>query len=239
VTSPLTKAANDQAGPPASAPGAALSAPDDPEVEAGSAARLTYFSDAVVAIAATLLALALPLPHSSGNTTNTQLLSGLYGFRDEYLAFLLSFLVIGSHWAAHRRVFRYVVKVNHRIGQLTVLWLLMMVLIPFVARLLADSGGFGVRFTLYVLIQVIALACLVLMNREVVRADLLRPGAPAAARHPDNTLSFTIIVVFALSVPVAFVTPWAFALWALIPLLARATRWHRAHGHRVAVAAGR
>jgi uncharacterized membrane protein len=33
-----------------------------------------FFSDAVVAIAITLLALALPQPHSTGSTTSAQLL---------------------------------------------------------------------------------------------------------------------------------------------------------------------
>jgi uncharacterized membrane protein len=198
------------------------------EVEASAAARVVFFSDGVVAIAITLLALALPLPHSTGTTTNSQLLHALASYSDEYLAFFVSFAVIGSHWAAHRRVFRYVNKVNHRIGQLTLLWLLMLVLTPFAARLLAGSGGFGVRFTLYVLIQVVASACLLLMNRTAIRAGLLRPGAPEAARHPDNVISLTIIVMFLLSVPIAFFTPWAFALWAAVPLLTRAIRWRLA-----------
>jgi uncharacterized membrane protein len=123
-----------------------------------------------------------------------------------------------------------VTRVDHRVGQLTSRWLLMMVLTPFAARLLAGSGGFGVRFTLYALIQIIAWVCLVLMSRVVIHADLLRPDAPEAARHPDNVVSFTVIVMFALAIPVAFFTAWAFALWAVIPLLIRAVRWRRAGG---------
>lgn len=197
---------------------------DDPEAEAGATARVIFFSDAVVAIAITLLALALPLPSSTGSTTNAQLLSLLDGYWSQYLAFIISFLVIGSHWAAHRRIFRYVARVNHRVGQLTLLWLLMMVLTPFAARLLAGHGGFGVRFTLYVLIQVVASACLVLMSRVAEHAGLLRTDTPEAARHPDNVGSLTVIVMFTLSVPVAFFTTWAFALWAVVPLVARAVR---------------
>ncbi|HEX7163176.1 MAG TPA: TMEM175 family protein [Trebonia sp.] len=201
---------------------------DGPEVEAGAASRVIFFSDAVVAIAITLLALGLPLPDSTGSTTNSQLLRALVGYWDEYLAFVISFVVIGGHWVRHRRIFRYVSRVNHRIGQLTLLWLLMMVLTPFAARLLAGSGGFGVRFTLYVVIQVIASGCLVLMSRAVVRGGLLQPDAPEAARHPDNVSSLTIIVMFVLSVPVAFFTAWAFALWAAVPFLTRALRWRMA-----------
>jgi uncharacterized membrane protein len=203
---------------------------DDPGVEGIATSRVIFFCDAVVAIAITILVLALPLPHSTGSTTNHQLLSALASGWDSYLAFLVSFAVIGLYWAAHRRVFRYVSRVNHRIGQLTLLWLLMMVLIPFAAKLLAGSGGFGVRFTLYALLQIIASASLVLMSRVIIRDDLLRPDAPEAARHPDNLASQTVIVMFALSIPVAFFTIWAFALWAVIPLLVRAIRWHRAGG---------
>ena len=218
----------------ASAP--AATGADDPEVEATATSRVIFFSDAVVAIAITLLALGLPLPHSTGSTTNSQLLHALAGYSDEYLAFIISFAAIGGHWAAHRRVFRYVTRVNRRVGQLTLVWLLMMVLTPFAARLLAGDGGFGVRFALYVLIQVTASGCLVLMSRAVIRADLLRPEAPEAARHPDNVTRLTIIVMFALSVPVAFFTAWAFALWGAVPLVTRAVRWHMArtasHGRR-------
>jgi uncharacterized membrane protein len=215
-------------GLPDDASAQAATGADDPEVEAGAASRVIFFSDAVVAIAITLLALGLPLPHSTGSTTNSQLLHALAGHWPEYLAFVVSFAVIGRHWAAHRRIFRHVNRVNRWIALLTLLWLLMMVLTPFSARLLAGSGGFGVRFTLYAVIQVIASGCLVLMNRAVIRGGLLRPDSPETARRPDNLVSLTIIVMLVLSVPVAFFTVWAFALWAAIPLLTHALRWRMA-----------
>jgi uncharacterized membrane protein len=205
---------------------------DDPEVEveAFATSRVIFFSDAVLAIAITLLALGLPLPRTTGSTTNLQMAKALADNWDSYLAFVVSFAVIGNHWAAHRRVFRYVTRVNYRVGLLTLLWLLMMVLTPFAAKLLAGSGGFGVRFTLYALIQIVAWVCLVLMSRVVVHDDLLRPDAPETARHPDNVISFTVIAMFALAIPVAFFTAAAFALWAAIPVLIRAERWRRAGG---------
>jgi len=218
--------------PPEDAASAGLTQTDDPEAEVESFAtsRVVFFSDAVLAIAITLLALGLPLPRTTGSTTNHQMVNALAGSWDSYLAFIVSFAVIGNHWAAHRRAFRYVTRVNHRVGQLTLLWLLMMVLTPFAARLLASSGGFGVRFTLYALIQIVAWSCLALMTRVVIHDGLLRPDAPESARHPDNVVSFTVIALFALAIPVAFFTIWAFALWAAIPLLIRVERWRRAGG---------
>lgn len=52
----------------------------------------------MIAIAITLLALALPVPNTTDNTTNAQLLHALREQWGEYFAFLISFLVIGNHW---------------------------------------------------------------------------------------------------------------------------------------------
>jgi uncharacterized membrane protein len=231
VTGTREESQSRREGAPDGASAAAGAERDEPEVEAAAAARVVYFSDAVVAIAITLLALALPLPalKNAGNSTDSQVLHALGHNWPSYLAFLISFWAVGSHWVAHRRVFRHVARVNLRMGQLTMVWLLMVILMPFTARLLAGSGGFGVRFTCYVLVLVIASACLVLMNREVVRADLLRPGAPEAARHPDNVVSLTIIVMWTLSIPVAFFSAWAFAFWAAVPSAIRVVRFRLAH----------
>jgi uncharacterized membrane protein len=195
---------------------------DSPEVEARAADRVIVFSDAVIAIAITLLALALPTPDDKDIASNGQLLAFLGDNWDQYFAFLLSFGIIGSNWAAHRRAFRYVNKLNRQVSGLNMIWLLMMVLTPFAARLLAASGGFGVRFTLYTLIQVIATACLVQTTRQISRENLLCEDAPAPVRHPDNVPALVMIVTFLVSIPVSFaVEDWAFAVWAVIPTATR------------------
>jgi hypothetical protein len=147
-------------GPLAGSAPAAGAETDDPQVEASAAERVVFFSDAVVAIAITLLALALPVPRGFPSMTNSQLLDALREDRAGYIAFLVSFLVIGNHWSVHRQIFRYVNRVNRKIGLLNMGWLLMMIVTPFATRMLSGSGAFGVRFTLYALVQVIASACL-------------------------------------------------------------------------------
>jgi uncharacterized membrane protein len=203
---------------------AAASEADDPEIEASAADRVVIFSDAVVAIAITLLALALVVPHTTSATTNGQLLHSLRADWDQYFAFLLSFVIIGNNWSAHRRTFRYVSRLDGKVGTLNMIWLLTMVLTPFTARLLAAEGAFGVRFGIYALTQVIAAACLLQMGRQISRANLLRPDAPAAARHPDNSHYLALIITFLVSIPVAFATVWAFALWMSVPVLSPVLR---------------
>jgi uncharacterized membrane protein len=49
---------------------------------------------------------------------------------EQYFAFLLSFVIIGNNWSAHRHTFRYVNRVNGKLGTLNMIWLLVMVLTP-------------------------------------------------------------------------------------------------------------
>ena len=204
---------------------AATDTPDDrsvdsPEIEARSADRIVVFSDAVVAIAITLLALDLPIPDLAKSADNRKILDFLGGHWNAYFAFFISFIVIGSHWGSHRAIFRYVNKMTDHVIGVNMTWLLMMILTPFAARTLAASGGFGVRFTIYAGIQAIASICLVRMSRALAHEHLLRPDAPESALHPDNRIRYVTIASFLISIPVAFVTPWAYAIWSLGPAVA-------------------
>jgi uncharacterized membrane protein len=209
---------------PASSDPAGGTGAGDPGVEADAAERVIFFSDAVVAIAITLLALALPVPAGFQDMANRQFLHALGDDRRDYYSFLISFVVIGNHWLAHRGIFRYVDRLNRKVTAPNMVWLLMMILTPFATRVLTGLGAFGVRFTLYALIQVIASACLLVMSREIARGGLLRPGAPESARHPDHAASLAVIVGFLASIPVAFFSAWAFALWGAVPFIARVLR---------------
>lgn len=60
--------------------------------------RVAFFSDAVIAIALTLLALELPVPEGS---SAEEFFASFAHHREEYLAFLPTFLVVGGTWLAH------------------------------------------------------------------------------------------------------------------------------------------
>lgn len=194
------------------------------EAEAKATDRVVVFSDAVIAIAITLLALEIPVPDTE-HLSNLAIWQALVAHRDDYLDFVISFLVIGTHWATHRRIFRYVCRLSGHVGKLNMLWLLLMIVTPPATKLLAaDGGALGVRFTIYALIQVIATACTMEMSREVRLGGMLRPDAPESARHPDLVPYLATMLVFLVSIPVSYFSAWAFAIWALSPA---AGRWLR------------
>ncbi|RYY39825.1 MAG: DUF1211 domain-containing protein [Chitinophagaceae bacterium] len=94
--------------------------------------RMILFSDAVFAIAITLLAIEIKVPHFNRHTvTDAQLLHQLEEMIPEFIGFFVSFIIIGLYWAVHHRIFGYVVAYNRRLLWLNLWFLLGVVLMPF------------------------------------------------------------------------------------------------------------
>ena len=199
------------------------------EVDFIAAERLIFFTDAVVAIAMTLLAFGLTT-HIPDGASDKAALTILWAGHREYLAFLISFVVIGSHWRSHHRRFRYVSRLDARIITLNMIWLLMIVIMPFATRLLSGTGGFAIVFGFYAVVQIVTLLTSLLMSRHIRANHLLRPGAPGPGPRDDDATLLTVAAMFAISIPVAFATSWAFAVWVAAPPAARLLRRLREPG---------
>ncbi len=99
--------------------------------------RLVNFSDAVVAIAITLLVLPLvELPH---DLATEHLGDVLHDSRWVFFGFFLSFVVIASFWRGHHAMFEQVRDYDARIVWLNLLWLLTIVVMPFTTALIVDT----------------------------------------------------------------------------------------------------
>jgi uncharacterized membrane protein len=188
---------------------------EDMEIRAVSGDRLTFFGDAVVAIALTLLALELPVPEGS---TNSELWHSATSHRESYLAFMISFVVIAAHWRSHHRVFRYVTATNSRLTSLTMYWLLMLVITPFATDVIGGHGAFQARFVFYATVQFAACLLFILMVREVRRDDLYRVGTPPELFSRAIRRLGMVAVGFLVSIPVSLVTGWAYLCWIVVPV---------------------
>ena len=141
--------------------------------------RFSLFSDAVVAIAITLLAIELPLP--SGNSASA-LWTSVRHEDGHYIAFLISFTVIAASWNDHFDLFRCIKKVDGRLRTLNAGWLLMIVLNPFATRLLTSRGNedlyaHALRFGFYALLQVLDTLLMLAMVRHM-NSRRLAPDTP-------------------------------------------------------------
>ncbi|MBU4436241.1 MAG: DUF1211 domain-containing protein [Alphaproteobacteria bacterium] len=115
--------------------------------------RLVLFSDAVFAIAITLLAIEIhPPEHWSG-------ISELfYLMRFKLQAFAVSFAVIGIYWMTHRRVFARLKAANGVLDVLNFMVLGLVSLTPLCAELLWERGSLDVVIVYVGLVSAIGAA---------------------------------------------------------------------------------
>ena len=96
--------------------------------------RILALSDGVVAIAILLLLIDIRLP---ADTSTTDLGASLWSLWPNYLAFFISFVVIGLYLSAHVRLFREIVRYDWVLVWLNLLYLLFIVIIPFATTVLS------------------------------------------------------------------------------------------------------
>jgi uncharacterized membrane protein len=97
--------------------------------------RLEAFSDAVIAIAITLLVLEIKVPHSTTFGLGSELLS----LWPSYLAYAISFIVIGAIWINHHVMFKHIVRADEMLLLLNTLQLMFIAFLPFPTAVLAES----------------------------------------------------------------------------------------------------
>ncbi|WP_433435144.1 TMEM175 family protein [Nonomuraea sp. CA-141351] len=184
--------------------------------------RLVFFSDAVIAIAMTLLALELPVPH--GRTDAEVWHSFVELLPDEYLSFVISFGVIAAFWVAHHQYFRKIHVVDATLRRYNLTWLFLIVVVPFATRVSTAVGDLILGPVLYaIVISAIALL-MVLMTRHAIRAHLLRADTPTHSMRGLVVGTGTAAAVFLLSIPVSFVSPsWGKYFWLLTVVASRVT----------------
>lgn len=177
--------------------------------------RMILFSDAVFAIAITLLIIEVKVPVlHGGDATDRELLRALGTLVPKFLGFLISFVLIAAFWRIHHRMFGLVVGYTPRLVTLNLLFLLTIVVMPFSTGIL---GEYSTPRTLHLKIPLIAYVTNICLTGLVNLALWRYIGRPEN-RLVDDSVDPEIIkaakvraalvpAIFALAVPVAFLSP--------------------------------
>jgi uncharacterized membrane protein len=191
------------------------------------AGRLITFLDAAVAIALTLLVLPLAELVPEGvraGETPTEIVTGNLSSLG---SFLLSFWVIWRFWTIHHRLFAWSGPIGPGLLRLNLVWLLSIVLLPFVTEMVASysTEPFVVRvYTGLLLVTSASLTAMTALMRRTARGAVFAPdaedGPPLVFLLSSLAATLGIVVAFLLVLFVPVVGYWALLVLAADPLTA-------------------
>jgi uncharacterized membrane protein len=180
-------------------------APDAVEREFLGLERVVFFSDAVFAIAITILVLDIRLPAGEEALSNAQLFAQLLGIWNKYLAYFISFLVIGSFWISHHRKFRFIRRYDNNLLMLNLLLLMAIAFIPFPTSVISQYGN-RTATIFYALTMVVSGFMSVALWWYATRHNRLIDAQMDAGMRRQLFLSPLItIAAFVLSIGIAFI----------------------------------
>jgi uncharacterized membrane protein len=122
--------------------------------------RFESFSDSVFAFAITLLILGIVLPVIQ-KPTESELRDAIVALGPNFIAFALSFAVIGIMWQNHQALARYIARVDRKTVALNLLLLAGTVMIPFVTSMI---GTYPKMHTSTLLYGIVLTYCSIVYN---------------------------------------------------------------------------
>jgi uncharacterized membrane protein len=173
---------------------------DAAETEQLQLERVVFFSDAVYAIAITLLVIDIRLPETAAELTTQGLLQGLDELWPRIFAYLLSVAVIGSYWLAHWRRFRVIERADDRLAAINLLLLGSIAFLPFPTALIGEHGDVPLVVAIYALSLSLAGLLGALSLIYAARAGLTTPGIPATWYRVWASRGLTIPAVMLISI---------------------------------------
>ncbi len=133
--------------------------------------RLTFFSDAVFAIAMTLLVIEIKVPEIHA-LSDRELGQALLRQIPKYVGFVISFIVVARFWVGHHRVMGLLRATSPRLIWANLIFLLMVAFMPFPTAVLSEYVELRVAVGLYTGWLVL----LGIANRWVIQTALKDPA---------------------------------------------------------------
>ena len=197
--------------------------------------RLILFSDAVFAIAITLLVIEIKIPEIHTNVSDKALLHELGHLVPKFVGFIVSFMLIGLYWSVHHRMFGFVTNFNRKLLLLNLFFLFFVALMPFSTGFYSEYAGselfkkqLKVPMTFYVLNF-----CMVGFINYIMWTYISNPKNKLADPPIDpltaklaKLRSLIVPCVFLAMLPIAYFTNVIFAVYVpmFIPIILRIMR---------------
>jgi uncharacterized membrane protein len=189
--------------------------------------RLVFFTDAVVAIAITLLV--LPLAEAVPEAVAQHLDAAELISENQWkiYSFLLSFAVIARLWVVHHHVFEQVKAYSRPLMAVNFGWLLAIVALPFPTEVAGMYGNDRFTSSLYIGTILAASVCQLVMVLIIRRDPALRDEDSELARAPLFDTSVNTALLAAAFVVAALVPHAGYYMLLLLLLPGIITRFRK------------
>lgn len=170
--------------------------------------RLEAFSDSVMAVIITIMAFSLRVPDGgSWKALDARL--------PELLVYMLSFVSIGIYWNNHHHLLRRTRRINGAVMWANLLLLFWLSLLPVLTSWLGVDYKDSLPAAAYGTVALGAAISYWVLARTIVRAN--GPHSLVASAIGSDAKGLACIVIYAIAIALAFVTPWAaYALYATV-----------------------
>jgi uncharacterized membrane protein len=184
--------------------------------------RLMFFSDAVFAIAITLLIIEVKLPHLEV-LTNGALIDAFRAITGQLVGFVISFFVIAAFWAAHHRAFQWVERADAKLVWANLRYLLFIAFLPFPTAVMSEYISVPLAVAFYALMLAAAALFQVLLWQYALKnAGIVRADAPQEEIRLHMRRSHAVLGVAIVGIAIAYFVPFAaLILFMLMPLVLR------------------
>ena len=189
--------------------------------------RVAFFSDAVYAIALTLLVVGIAVPSLRNGGDSDEMWDVLVDLRPELVTFFVGFAVIGRYWLAHHRMCAALGAVSTTFMAVNLVYLAFVAFMPFPTALVGRYEQNIVAFAFFAVVLAIVSFLETVLFVVAERQRLLRIVISRAEQRRGLVASMLPVAVFVASIPLAAATnstvgllSWI-SIWPLETLLDR------------------
>ena len=158
--------------------------------------RLIAFTDAIAAIAATIMVLELASP-------SEMTISGLAEQWPVFLAYVISFFLIYIVWYSHHNAFHKATVISTRTFLINGIWTFWLTLVPFATRLIGEYPNEKLAMLIYLVLQLVWSVTFQFMDYQILKDN------PGARRDVSNGFIPRLVLYggFTVAIGLTFVTP--------------------------------
>lgn len=181
-------------------------------------ARLETLADGIFAIAMTLLVLSIEAPLPGAVTSSVDFQNYVFELIPKISVYALSFILLGSFWLNHH-IFFLIKKTNTRLVWINILWLMLVVLVPFTTSLIGSYSQYPLSEIIFGLnMFLIGILYLINILYAYYGGFMEEKVRPYARRMMLSYISLPILALISMSI--SFISPfWSLAVYPIVPII--------------------